>query len=529
MKKQKGQCNLNACPYESETKFTDWTPWSKCSHTCGPGTMQRNRRCKTVSNLKDKTFEENKCPSKMKEFKRKRDNNLYRKTKECTVEPCSEPAWGEWEEWGKCSVTCGLGGRTRKRKCLDIMSGKILDLSECSQYGKKEHLHNDRCTVKDNCPVDGGISEWSLWSDCSISCGDGGIQRRYRGCTDPIPQFGGKDCGEFKREEKQNCNSKDECPVNCVWSHWGEWSKCDKTCYKATFDKKGRLNRSKKLDTLGQQMRKRHKAQEAKNGGIECDEGQNSDIKTCSQTKKPCPVDCVWDAWGSWDNSMCEECYDEGNYPNVQHFLELEMERKRKVETESVGTGTCLDHKEKPAKKIKQRKGDTETRKCTDEAKPLCSEGLVAKWTNWGEWSDCKGECGKQGFRRQKRSCVLYPDGEGDEETRIVKCKELLEESNASGAPNDEQKTDCPNICAEIGGIWGEWGTCSNSCGKGFQVRPWRCNGAGKEEIDHAVAADVCGVHQRGKKKGKPMLRRKEKRECDLGECGSRYIPDDEY
>jgi len=528
MEKQKGECNILPCPGDNEMSWTEWAEWSKCSVTCGPGTKTRMRECKTSSSLKDKSFVEDNCPSKMEQFKKKFDNNLYRETTECDMEACSVPAWGEWSEWSKCSVTCGLGAKYKKRKCQDVLTSKILDLSECATAGTNAEIARDYCQVKENCPVDGGVSQWSAWSTCTISCGDGGKQRRHRDCNDPLPEFGGKECEEFKKIDERECNAKSECPVSCVWSHWGEWTKCDKTCYKATFKKNGRENKQKKLETYGKKERRRHVSQEAKNGGRECDPEQNKEVDVCQEVKTPCPVDCVWRAWGSWDDSMCSDCYDKADFESEEEFLELEMERKRKLETEQIGAGVCLDRNDKKLKRSKARRGETETVKCKDEAKPVCKDG-VALWTHWGEWSECEGECGKQGKRYRSRSCVLYPEGYGDEEERIVKCEALIVESKKRGASTDQEYTQCPNLCAHIGGVWGEWGTCSLTCGKGgIQVRPYRCNGAGKDEIDHVVAAEVCGVHQSGNKKGKGILRKKQSRKCDLGECGSRYIPEPE-
>ena len=40
---------------------------------------------------------------------------------------------------------------------------------------------------------DGGYSNWSNFGPCSKTCG-GGIQRRSRNCTMPVPQNGGKSC-----------------------------------------------------------------------------------------------------------------------------------------------------------------------------------------------------------------------------------------------------------------------------------------------------------------------------------------------
>ena len=59
--------------------------------------------------------------------------------------------------------------------------------------------------------VDGGYSEWEEWSDCSVTCG-GGTRTRYRQCTNPVPQHGGKDCEDLEPPtETEECNSN-ECP-----------------------------------------------------------------------------------------------------------------------------------------------------------------------------------------------------------------------------------------------------------------------------------------------------------------------------
>ena len=57
-------------------------------------------------------------------------------------------------------------------------------------------------------PIDGGYSLWSDWSVCSSSCG-GGQQQRVRSCSNPQPQFGGKDCSHLGEDEEwQDCNTQ---------------------------------------------------------------------------------------------------------------------------------------------------------------------------------------------------------------------------------------------------------------------------------------------------------------------------------
>ena len=65
--------------------------------------------------------------------------------------------------------------------------------------------------MKFSSTVNGGYAEWSDWTQCSESCGDG-KQFRTRTCTNPEPQFGGYDCEDVgEAEEEMDCNLR-PCP-----------------------------------------------------------------------------------------------------------------------------------------------------------------------------------------------------------------------------------------------------------------------------------------------------------------------------
>ncbi|KXJ07705.1 Mucin-like protein [Exaiptasia diaphana] len=58
--------------------------------------------------------------------------------------------------------------------------------------------------------MNGNFTEWSNWTSCSLSCGNG-TRYRSRSCTNPAPAHGGKNCtGPYK--ETKNCNTQ-SCPV----------------------------------------------------------------------------------------------------------------------------------------------------------------------------------------------------------------------------------------------------------------------------------------------------------------------------
>ncbi|KAJ7381538.1 hypothetical protein OS493_040629 [Desmophyllum pertusum] len=53
------------------------------------------------------------------------------------------------------------------------------------------------------CPVDGNYTQWTAWSTCSATCGNG-THIRYRSCINPPPSNGGRDC-LGPRNETQQC------------------------------------------------------------------------------------------------------------------------------------------------------------------------------------------------------------------------------------------------------------------------------------------------------------------------------------
>ena len=60
--------------------------------------------------------------------------------------------------------------------------------------------------------TNGGYSDWSAWTHCSATCGNG-HRTRDRSCTNPPPGLYGNDCSYFGRENQTaECNSGDVCP-----------------------------------------------------------------------------------------------------------------------------------------------------------------------------------------------------------------------------------------------------------------------------------------------------------------------------
>uniref|UniRef100_A0A0G4GB70 Uncharacterized protein n=1 Tax=Chromera velia CCMP2878 TaxID=1169474 RepID=A0A0G4GB70_9ALVE len=110
----------------------------------------------------------------------------------------------EWSAWSPCEVSCGEGQQHRTRRC----QSEALD--DCAQ----KLLESRPCRALP-CPVDGGLSHWSGWSPCVVTVGDctGDVdvplRHRTRDCTMPPPSNGGRGCeGHLLEEEK--------CPVDAL-------------------------------------------------------------------------------------------------------------------------------------------------------------------------------------------------------------------------------------------------------------------------------------------------------------------------
>ena len=135
----------------------------------------------------------------------------------------TDGGYSEWSNYSDCSASCGKGTRRKFRTCTNPAPNFIG--RSCSGIGRSSETIP--CFVK-NCPVDGGFTSWSEFEDCTVSCG-GGVMRRVRRCSDPEPQFGGKDC-EGDTEETRTCNEEIPCPIDGGFSDWSDFTACSVTC-----------------------------------------------------------------------------------------------------------------------------------------------------------------------------------------------------------------------------------------------------------------------------------------------------------
>uniref|UniRef100_A0A3Q2X8I6 Adhesion G protein-coupled receptor B1 n=1 Tax=Hippocampus comes TaxID=109280 RepID=A0A3Q2X8I6_HIPCM len=169
----------------------------------------------------------------------------------------------EWSAWSVCSATCGEGWQSRTRFCVSSSYS-----TQCSGPLQEQRTCNPAV-----CPVAGAWDEWSPWSLCSSTCGRG-YRSRTRTCTPP--QFGGDPCDGPEKQTKF-CNIA-VCPVDGEWNEWSSWSSCSSSCSNGTTQRTRECN--------GPSY-----------GGSEC---RGEWLETIDCFLGECPVDGRWQPWSLW-------------------------------------------------------------------------------------------------------------------------------------------------------------------------------------------------------------------------------------
>ncbi|XP_071787811.1 semaphorin-5B-like isoform X3 [Asterias amurensis] len=238
------ECNKQLC--REVRKTTRWTPWMVQNTTQDSFVLKRYRfLCKapvmdqSLLRIGRMKVEYQSCPYLSKtcwptggeEQEVEQLNRLIG----------SFGGWTVWSPWLPCSVTCGSGGtQQRHRSCFP-------GNAQCSGDSYQQRT----CSGFSECPVVGGWSCWSEWTDCSETCGEG-TRIRTRTCNNPTPAHGGSGC-IGSSIDSQTC-SISECPDFdsllllagssgeqgsiqsptrhnyhlSGWKEWSRWTKCSK-------------------------------------------------------------------------------------------------------------------------------------------------------------------------------------------------------------------------------------------------------------------------------------------------------------
>ncbi|XP_046373399.2 SCO-spondin-like isoform X5 [Haliotis rufescens] len=418
---------ISCGPSTCETVTSTWNNWGQwidpgCSASCGADLTRTASRSRTCNQQAGQPF----CSG----------SSTDSEVRVCSLPLCPVNGnWGQWSQWSdpSCPATCGPSARrtiSRTRSCNNPApsNGGVF----CAGLARETQDLSCGPSVCANITIDGGYSQWTMWSagQCSVRCGDGlKTDTRTRSCTEPTPQNGGLPCAGPATEIRTA-----PCTVTCEESAWSTWigPSCPSTCGRHVTITQERSRTCRVLNPSGSDS----------TCGVSLRETRNF---TCVDIL--CPVDGGFSPWGVWVTyNVCTGT--------------CERELQTLIRTRSCNNPT-------PAFNGRICQGDTLEQKqdfcvvpvnCTGSA----VNGNWGAWTSWGGPS-CPATCGPTA-----RHTV----------TRARSCNNPPPSSAGATCPGDNsemQIRDCgaASLC-ETAVSWSDWGQwvdpgCGVTCGVGVK------------------------------------------------------------
>lgn len=202
--------------------WTEWSPWSACSQTCGIAVKTRRRTCGNPKPAHSGRV----CVGSDRQ-------EIY-----CQhLPPCPEPKqppidgnWGPWSSWSECSAMCGGGFRFRRRKCDDPrpQNGGM----ECIGCDMDYEICNQQ-----QCAEIKKMSSWTPWLSNGTTADGGHLEKRFRFSCRAVTTDTNNVKVTMAKEEARVCQADGAClrgnydsMDDFGWSDWGTWSACSVAC-----------------------------------------------------------------------------------------------------------------------------------------------------------------------------------------------------------------------------------------------------------------------------------------------------------
>ncbi|OII74791.1 thrombospondin related adhesive protein [Cryptosporidium ubiquitum] len=271
----------------------------------------------------------------------------------------------EWSSWSKCSDPCSNTETMSRNRTVKSVTQNWATVP-CRDETQYQLCSEDpqsiaTCTT---CLV----SQWTAWSICSTTCGEG-VRTRTRNITKPPQNGNNSTCPELIEEE--SCNKDLECLNACEVGKWSDWSPCSVTCGSGTTVRNREVKGSNCTESAI--------------------ESKNCNLSNCGDNSQSCTA--VMSVWSEW--SVCSEKCDQGL---VRRYRDFDFSKIGVFGYDPPGTA-------EEQKKVRETCKDTPTLEeepCTSGT--ACTPGC--KYTEWGSWSDC--DC--SGEQTRKR-VVTFPEG----------------------------------------------------------------------------------------------------------------------
>ncbi|XP_070531944.1 A disintegrin and metalloproteinase with thrombospondin motifs 9-like isoform X2 [Ptychodera flava] len=223
------QRRLRRQPFQRYT-WVQGSDFTECSVTCGFGLRSRVVTCYdyvTQTFVSDSICEQSGV------------EKLEPEVVECDQGPCPGGYVYNVTDWQECNVTCAAGGfQVREVYCTEQSSGQLMNGTHCENEQLVRPASLRPCQNFSLC----FLHEYEVgnWSQCSVTCGRDGYQRRNVSCLDietgiERPDAYCEENGLLKPESHRLCSNMSDCMFNNYSYETDEWSQCNVTCGREGF------------------------------------------------------------------------------------------------------------------------------------------------------------------------------------------------------------------------------------------------------------------------------------------------------